>query len=75
MIYSLKIDSPATSFDSSIDVRKRAEVQQKMLLFLTETNLTYKEVTSRPTVFGFLLYKLVNYNFIISNFLIALLPN
>jgi hypothetical protein len=40
MIYLLKIDSPSPSFDSWIDVRKGAEVQQKMLLFLTEINLT-----------------------------------
>jgi len=47
-----------------------------MLLFLIETNLTYWEVTSCATVFIFLLYKFVNYNFIISdNFLIVLLPN
>jgi hypothetical protein len=69
------MESPAPSFDSWIDMRKRAELQQKVLLLLSETSLTYKEVTSQPTVFGFLLYKLVNHNFIISDFLIALIPN
>jgi hypothetical protein len=75
MIYLLKIDSPAPYFYCWIDMRKRAEFHLTMLLFLIETNLTYKEVTSRPSAFGFLLYKLVNYNFIIPNFLIVLLPN